>query len=492
MGVALCVILLGVGNIAGAQEYNPNCGPAPDDELAVYQRRACASFLPCKFVQDIGNTGCRLANGLSTLFTTKAREEESGYDALPETEKLGVWQRIKLSVSDVFEAASPPLTPEATLAIERGLSKVTAEAAAKSPGAYSGMLDPNKAGRAGYYEGQLTNGKPDGAGTVIGSDGRMVRGEFQGGALKRGEVVRQDGVIMAGRWENGAMNGRGAVQLADGVVETSNTYKDGTPIGPLTRTYPDGSREIQVRDAEGKVVATGARAPKGQEPQAPTYTPPMAGGPSGRGIIVEQFDRCIGTPNNNFCKDAKLAAKPASTPTSAKAPLAPGSPLGGVFAGTSVNGNIAANSKASAAPAPAPAQRPQPTPTGGAVARYRAACPAELRTAMDPSNRQYGSWEYVTDGKSVDQYIGVLSAHTDVTDMTRKLKNSLSIIIDQGAIWFRPLESCFITFRLRELGVDADSVRRQVCDNTAHRYASLNTNVAANAEWRRYCAAGGR
>lgn len=353
IGVGLCLLALGLGSAAAAQDYTPNCGLAPDaDELAIYQRKVCADFLPCKMVQDIGNTGCRVANGLKNLFTSKARDEEPRYDALPEIEKPSVWQRIKLSVSDVFEAASPPLTPEATLAIERGVSKVSAEAAAKSPGAYSGMLDPNKAGRTGYYEGQLINGKPDGAGTVIGPDGRMVRGEFQDGALKRGEVVRQDGVIMAGRWENGVMNGRGAVQLANGVVEASNTYKDGTPIGPLTRTYPDGSREIQVRDPDGKVVATGPRASKGQEPQAPTYTPPMAGGPSGRGIIIEQFDRCIGTPNNNFCKEAKPTAPtpPAATPAN---------PIGGIFGVAGIGGNIAAMAKVTPGGATGAAAQPR-------------------------------------------------------------------------------------------------------------------------------------
>lgn len=83
------------------------------------------------------------------------------------------------------------------------------------------------------YSGEIKNGKPDGFGVAVYSNGYTLRyiGEFVNGVMSgKGTMIYADGVFLSGDWKNGKMNGNGANVNKEGTFYVGG-MKDGFRSG---------------------------------------------------------------------------------------------------------------------------------------------------------------------------------------------------------------------------------------------------------------------
>jgi hypothetical protein len=132
------------------------------------------------------------------------------------------------------------------------------------------------------YEGETSEGKPNGQGTVTGPNGTHQQGEWREGNLYRlsGKWVAPDGTIEVGTWNRDGTpsggtitwtdgreykgdwkvvegqtelpDGRGEMKWPDGRIYVGR-FRDGTMEGMGKMTYPDGKIELGVWK-QGKLV----------------------------------------------------------------------------------------------------------------------------------------------------------------------------------------------------------------------------------------------
>jgi hypothetical protein len=132
------------------------------------------------------------------------------------------------------------------------------------------------------YDGEMSDGKPNGHGTVTGPNGTQQQGEWRDGEVRRlsGKWVAPDGTIEVGTWNRdgtpsggtitwtdgrkykgdwkiveGALelpDGRGEMRWPDGRIYVGR-FRDGTMEGMGKMTYPDGKSELGLWK-QGKLV----------------------------------------------------------------------------------------------------------------------------------------------------------------------------------------------------------------------------------------------
>jgi len=94
------------------------------------------------------------------------------------------------------------------------------------------------------YEGEITNGKPNGQGTQTWSNGDKYVGEWKDGKKHgQGTITSPYGEKYVGEYKDGLENGQGTYTWSDGSKYVGE-YKDGEVDGQGTYTWSDGSKYV--------------------------------------------------------------------------------------------------------------------------------------------------------------------------------------------------------------------------------------------------------
>ncbi len=81
------------------------------------------------------------------------------------------------------------------------------------------------------YEGNYVNGKKEGYGAIVFSNGTLYSGDWKGGNMNGfGELMTNDGVLYDGEWLNGIPDGMGRYSYLN-IEEYEGEWKDGKPNG---------------------------------------------------------------------------------------------------------------------------------------------------------------------------------------------------------------------------------------------------------------------
>lgn len=112
--------------------------------------------------------------------------------------------------------------------------------------------------KAGHYQGEWRNGKPDGQGEFIFANGIRSVGAFKEG-LRNGQVVSQfpDGQRYEGGYRNGRKDGKGELIRKDGTI-TSGYWQLGKYLGSEAPAVTAGASRIPLIQGRGtfRVTAT--------------------------------------------------------------------------------------------------------------------------------------------------------------------------------------------------------------------------------------------
>ena len=94
------------------------------------------------------------------------------------------------------------------------------------------------------YEGEITNGKPNGQGTQTWSNGDKYVGEWKDGKKHgQGTLTSPYGEKYVGEWKDGEENGQGTYTFSDGSKYVGE-FKFGKRNGQGTYTFYDGGKYV--------------------------------------------------------------------------------------------------------------------------------------------------------------------------------------------------------------------------------------------------------
>ena len=120
----------------------------------------------------------------------------------------------------------------------------------------------------GKYTGSLKNGKRDGKGTYIGSDGTKYTGQYKDGLLNGIGTSYYDGeMIYTGQWKDDKYHGKGTYIDSDGSKYTGQ-FKDDVKHGYGTMIWPDGSKytgQWKEDKMHGKGISYGSDGKRKQD-----------------------------------------------------------------------------------------------------------------------------------------------------------------------------------------------------------------------------------
>jgi len=98
------------------------------------------------------------------------------------------------------------------------------------------------------YEGEITNGKPNGQGTQTWSNGDKYVGEWKDGKEHgHGTYILFDGTKYVGEYKNGLYHGQGTLTSEKGDFEGDRyvgEFKEGKKHGQGTYTWSDGRKYV--------------------------------------------------------------------------------------------------------------------------------------------------------------------------------------------------------------------------------------------------------
>ena len=104
----------------------------------------------------------------------------------------------------------------------------------------------------GKYVGEITNGEPDGNGTLTLSNGEKYVGEWKDGKRNgQGTVTSPEGYKYVGEWKDGQMDGQGTETLPDG-AKYIGEWKNGKSNGQGTFTFGKGKYDGEKSVGEYK------------------------------------------------------------------------------------------------------------------------------------------------------------------------------------------------------------------------------------------------
>jgi hypothetical protein len=109
---------------------------------------------------------------------------------------------------------------------------------------YAGPVSKNGISTQDRYEGEIKNGKMDGQGEYIFSNGDKYIGQFsEGSFFGRGALLKNDGSSYVGMFQFDQFSGQGTLTFIDGSQYTG-IFKEGNYSGQGTYTARDGSKYI--------------------------------------------------------------------------------------------------------------------------------------------------------------------------------------------------------------------------------------------------------
>jgi hypothetical protein len=247
LALSVCFIFL---PIAAQAQVNPEIAKCSElkDEGTIFQADICASHIGCRFVLNVqkscarakeylGRLGDAIGQGARTLFSHRkevtpdavftaalndeARSNERKLDTFPESRRLS--QEIAAGVREV----------------ERG----------------DILTGTDSAGNSWVYYGQTGEGKEDGWGTFIGSNGYIRRGQSSYGLVQaRRDILFAQGGRSVTEYVHGDPTVRGAIAYQEGTA-SAGAWRDGNFEGKKYRA--DGTLEAQGRfDKAGLWVGT--------------------------------------------------------------------------------------------------------------------------------------------------------------------------------------------------------------------------------------------
>ena len=96
----------------------------------------------------------------------------------------------------------------------------------------------------GEYVGEITNGEPDGNGTLTLSNGEKYVGEWKNGKVHgQGTLTYLDGEKYEGEWKEGKENGKGTYTFPNR-LKYMGEIKGGNPNGQGTFISPEGYKYV--------------------------------------------------------------------------------------------------------------------------------------------------------------------------------------------------------------------------------------------------------
>ena len=97
----------------------------------------------------------------------------------------------------------------------------------------------------GTYEGQLSEGKPNGKGIFYYNNGDIYQGEFKEGLRHgKGIIKYSNGKIYNGDWENGIMEGKGFMKYTEAIYEGEWKNGKNEGKGKITIFLEEGKCDI--------------------------------------------------------------------------------------------------------------------------------------------------------------------------------------------------------------------------------------------------------
>jgi hypothetical protein len=268
IGIAAALIgLCATIPVLAQQSYDLNCKIIPPESDQGTLIGVCRSHLACDGIVRTQSGICK-----TNSFLDKVGKIFAG--------------KGKLETDDVVEAAKPDDADSLTSGMRSHAATMTAEqrarrdaedherqlrngnAANDGPGFTPDLtvLPPKRqGGYIGIFEGSGT--PKDGQGTLIGDDG-VTKGNFKNGKLEgEGEQILTDGTYRGGNYKDGQIAGKGfEFGVKDGkTAVTEGTFKADEPDGLALVTYEDKSSE-RVRWENGKIIEHGPRAAPGTVP----------------------------------------------------------------------------------------------------------------------------------------------------------------------------------------------------------------------------------
>jgi hypothetical protein len=300
--LAVALIALAAAFPASAQvPYDLNCNPVTLTENQRTNEETCAMHAACRFlVQAPLNSSCKFINYVRNL-----GKSDPAFDN-----------------STLIDGVT--YDPPGNSKFDKFMFELKAKVHSALGTAQKRDMVLTDDGKVAYYErGHTDMGSSTGA--IVYSDGTAARGSFDDKYRLNGpgQLITPDGKMRAGEFMDNRLAGEGFVTEKDGnrTVLVEGTFDGDTPVGEVIRNFADGSRQRELWE-NGKLVARGDRAPKGQVPppiKRPEPKPATPPGDEGY-FLVEGVDgrkqwefRCRGRETLAFGWYAKgeTALKPA-------------------------------------------------------------------------------------------------------------------------------------------------------------------------------------
>jgi hypothetical protein len=302
LAIALAAMAAATPALAQAS-YDADCNVVPPDSDRAFEINICRSHLACDIIFRGDAAGCKVKNFLkkaTDIFATKGTLDAK------DVEQAAKPDRADTMTPSMRSHAAVMVTPEERARRdkeEHEFQMRTTNAANDGPGFRPDetVLPPTRQG--GYinlFEGKggSTDGKPDGLqgeGVLIAED-QVAKGNFKNGKLEgEGEQILSDGTYRGGNYQGGEIDGKGfEFGEKDGKTNvTEGNFKGDVPDGMATVTYDDGTSE-RVRWENGKIVSHGSLADAGEVPDDPKQISDVALAIAGR----QPSDYVIGNLDN--------------------------------------------------------------------------------------------------------------------------------------------------------------------------------------------------
>lgn len=258
--------------------YDANCDPRNYTSDEQIQQELCMAHIGCRLTTKAANSACKVKDFFSSLSSALGgRSTPDNYDVAAALNRIEVPQtsgvkQTNAAARPYYEGARVPSYDRSNAAQVDWQQAFYGPPQSVQP---VGQLLPGANGALRWREG-LGGGNGSGAwsgsGVEIDSKGDIKAGTQLDNNLNGNGIRRAaDGSWASGNFDAGALNGQGYTLVPEAAAKApvmEGAYLNGQPDGMMLVTWPDFSSRKELWQG-GKLIAAGAKVPKGQTPVDP-------------------------------------------------------------------------------------------------------------------------------------------------------------------------------------------------------------------------------
>lgn len=232
--------------VANAQPANEwaNCQEVTDPDVAD-RMQLCSAHAGCKLVLKVHKTCTAVRGFMDRLGDSIGQGVKTLFGYRKEIQPDNLWDAAQTDSTRRLDEL--PSVRDTSATIREGLGKSGKQL----------LEGRTSAGNSFAYYGDSKDGRMDGWGTMVSSNGAIQRGQFRGGTFDgTGELVTADGMRGSGQFQRGGIQA-GAVANSAGSV-SEGRFENGR-LAEGTFKYADGRREEGRFDTRTQNLTEGSK-----------------------------------------------------------------------------------------------------------------------------------------------------------------------------------------------------------------------------------------